>query len=48
VDVWLLTDPKLFRDFDFQIVNPAEPWAMEQHSIFVIKKMMMRVTEREG
>lgn len=37
---------ELFRDFDFQIINPKTPWVEKQFGIFLINSMWMRVTER--
>ena len=37
---------KLFRAFDFHIIDPKRPWSERQFSIFLIKDMWMRVTER--
>lgn len=36
---------KLFRYFDFQLVNPAKPWKSEVWTVWVEKDYMVQVTE---
>jgi hypothetical protein len=38
---------QLLRYFDFQLVNPADPIREVNHSLFYIKEMWVRITERE-
>jgi hypothetical protein len=37
---------QLFREFDFQIVNPKVPFTDALYSMFTVKDMWMRVTSR--
>jgi cytochrome P450 len=43
---WLTTS-QLFRRFDFEILNPIAPLVALPHSVFVVKDMFVRITERE-
>lgn len=38
---------QLFREFDFQLLNPAKPWTDECFNSFMTKDMWMRVSSRE-
>lgn len=38
---------QLFREFDFQLLNPAKPWSEELFNTFVVSDMWMRVSARE-
>ncbi|KAK3395094.1 cytochrome P450 [Podospora didyma] len=37
---------ELLRRFDFQLINPKEPWHEANHNMFFQSKLWMRVTER--
>jgi hypothetical protein len=37
---------QLLRDFDFQVLNPENPLVTSHRSMFVIRDIWMRVTER--
>lgn len=41
----ILMKMKLFRYFDFQLVNPARPWKSEVWTIWIEKDFMVQVTE---
>lgn len=41
-----LTALQLLRDFDFQLIYPKTPWTERQYSVFLIRNMWTRVTER--
>lgn len=38
---------QLFRDFDFQLLNPIKPWSEELFNTFVVSDMWMRVSARQ-
>jgi len=45
----LITDnAQLLRDFEFQIINPAEPLKENLYMLFLVWDMWMRVTERRS
>lgn len=38
---------QLFREFDFQLLNPGKPWSEELFNTFVVSDMWMRVSTRQ-
>ncbi|KAJ4390902.1 hypothetical protein N0V93_004501 [Gnomoniopsis smithogilvyi] len=38
---------ELFREFDFQLLNPGKPWSEELFNTFVVNDMWMRVSTRQ-
>lgn len=38
---------QLFRRYDFEVLNPIAPLVALPHSIFIVKDMPVRITERE-
>lgn len=38
---------KLLRAFDFQLINPTNPWKSRSYSVFVEENMWVKVTESE-
>lgn len=38
---------QLFRQFDFEVQNPVAPLVALPHSVFIVKDMFVRITERE-
>ena len=42
--LWLTVE-QLLRNFDLQIIYPAQPWQSLNYSLFVQEKMWVRVTE---
>jgi hypothetical protein len=46
--VFLTTNTiKLFRRYDFEVLNPAAPVITIPHTIFIVKDMNVRITERQ-
>jgi hypothetical protein len=39
---------QLLRDFDFQLVNPAQPWKSVNYNLFFQSDMWVSVALREG
>lgn len=38
---------QLFREFDFQLINPAKPYKEELFNTFVVSEVWMRISERK-
>lgn len=38
---------QLFRRYDFEVINPITPLVALPHSVFIVKDMYVRITERE-
>ncbi|KAF2104466.1 cytochrome P450 [Rhizodiscina lignyota] len=39
---------ELVRQFDFQLINPTQPWTVANYSLFVHHDMWMKITERNS
>lgn len=37
---------QLFRRYDFEVLNPVAPLVALPHSVFIVKDMYVRITER--
>jgi len=39
---------ELFRNFDFQLVDPTKPWKSQSNLLWMQSELWLKVTERES